>query len=297
MFDWSEKSSRPRQPVGDDRARGEPAAEPAGAAHRADEMDVDADESACCSRPATTRPSTTRSIKYVPEVVVGTCHTAFIALPAGHRLRQHPASGPDARHQHRRGRDRHRRPDRPAEDADDEPLHPVVAVVRDRRARVEGRLPAAHRLAARHRGRTSTPISSSSTATASPPRSRSSTRPTSSRNDVDADLGVYVQDTWTRGRLTLNPGLRFDYFNTSIPEQSVPAGRFVPARRVRRRSRTSRTGRTSRPASASSYDLFGNGTDRDQGQSGRLRAVTGHRLCRELQPDGDLDRHRGRGTI
>ena len=54
--------------------------------------------------------------------------------------------------------------------------------------------------------------------------------PTGSRNEVDADLGLYVQDTWTRGRITIAPGLRVDYFNTSIPAQSVPAGRFVPAR-------------------------------------------------------------------
>jgi hypothetical protein len=48
--------------------------------------------------------------------------------------------------------------------------------------------------------------------------------------NVNADLGVYVQDTWTTNRLTLSPGLRFDYFQSSIPPQSVPAGRFVPAR-------------------------------------------------------------------
>ena len=31
-------------------------------------------------------------------------------------------------------------------------------------------------------------------------------------------------------RLTLSPGLRWDYFNSSLPAQSAPAGRFVPAR-------------------------------------------------------------------
>jgi hypothetical protein len=48
--------------------------------------------------------------------------------------------------------------------------------------------------------------------------------------DVNADLGVYVQDTWTTRRLSLSPGLRYDYFNSSIPDQTAPAGRFVPER-------------------------------------------------------------------
>jgi carboxypeptidase family protein len=48
--------------------------------------------------------------------------------------------------------------------------------------------------------------------------------------DVNADLGLFVQETWTTKRLTLNPGLRYDYFNSSIPDQTASAGRFVPAR-------------------------------------------------------------------
>lgn len=48
--------------------------------------------------------------------------------------------------------------------------------------------------------------------------------------DVNSDLGVYIQDTWTTKRLTLSPGLRWDHFNSSVPEQTLPAGRFVPAR-------------------------------------------------------------------
>ena len=43
-------------------------------------------------------------------------------------------------------------------------------------------------------------------------------------------LGAYVQDTWTMRRLSLSPGLRLDYFASSIPAMSVEAGRFVPAR-------------------------------------------------------------------
>jgi hypothetical protein len=54
--------------------------------------------------------------------------------------------------------------------------------------------------------------------------------PIDNRVDVNADFGLFIQDTWTTKRLTLSPGFRFDHFNSSIPVQDVPAGRFVPAR-------------------------------------------------------------------
>jgi hypothetical protein len=47
---------------------------------------------------------------------------------------------------------------------------------------------------------------------------------------MKADLGLYVQDSWTLKRLTINPGLRYEYFNSAIQARAVEAGRFVPAR-------------------------------------------------------------------
>jgi carboxypeptidase family protein len=47
---------------------------------------------------------------------------------------------------------------------------------------------------------------------------------------MKADLGVYVQDSWTVKRLTINPGLRWEYFNSALQAKAVEAGRFVPAR-------------------------------------------------------------------
>ena len=49
-------------------------------------------------------------------------------------------------------------------------------------------------------------------------------------NLMGADLGLYIQDSWTLKRLTINPGLRYEYFNSSIQAKAVEAGRFVPAR-------------------------------------------------------------------
>jgi hypothetical protein len=91
--------------------------------------------------------------------------------------------------------------------------------------------------------------------------------PTSSKNDVSADLGVFMQDTWTTGRLTLNPGLRFDYFHTSIPEQSVPAGRFVPERQFDAIGDVASWKNVS-PRFGVSYDLFGNGATAIKGNVG-----------------------------
>ena len=47
---------------------------------------------------------------------------------------------------------------------------------------------------------------------------------------MGADLGFYLQDSWTLKRLTISPGLRWEYFNSSDQAKAVEAGRFVPAR-------------------------------------------------------------------
>src|SRR5439155_450292 len=47
---------------------------------------------------------------------------------------------------------------------------------------------------------------------------------------LKANVGIFGQDQWTLRKLTLNLGLRFDYFNAFIPPQSLPEGPFVPAR-------------------------------------------------------------------
>jgi hypothetical protein len=54
--------------------------------------------------------------------------------------------------------------------------------------------------------------------------------PTYSTMRLNADLGVYVQDTWTLGRMTLSPGVRFQYFNSSNEAIEIRAGRFVEHR-------------------------------------------------------------------
>jgi hypothetical protein len=49
---------------------------------------------------------------------------------------------------------------------------------------------------------------------------------------LDADLGLYVTDTWHFKRLAITAGLRFEYMSAEIDAENAPAGRFVSARSV-----------------------------------------------------------------
>jgi hypothetical protein len=50
--------------------------------------------------------------------------------------------------------------------------------------------------------------------------------PVHGREKLNADVGIFVQDSWTLNRLAITPGLRFEHFNTSISLESVGGGRF-----------------------------------------------------------------------
>jgi hypothetical protein len=78
------------------------------------------------------------------------------------------------------------------------------------------------------------------------------------RMRMRADLALYAQDRWTIKRLTLNYGLRFDYFNGYVPEQSTPASTFVPAREFAAVHDVPNWTDLN-PRVGASYDLFGNG--------------------------------------
>ena len=91
--------------------------------------------------------------------------------------------------------------------------------------------------------------------------------PIDSRADVNADIGVFIQDTWTTRRLTLSPGLRFDHFNSSVPEQDVPAGRFVPARHFAAIADVPNWNNVA-PRFGASYDVTGQGRTAIKGNVG-----------------------------
>jgi hypothetical protein len=77
---------------------------------------------------------------------------------------------------------------------------------------------------------------------------------------VNWDLGVYLQDSWTRGRLTLNPGVRLDHIKGEIRDQTAAAGRFLPERRFTQADYHKIPVFTDvNPRLGAAYDLFGNG--------------------------------------
>jgi hypothetical protein len=77
------------------------------------------------------------------------------------------------------------------------------------------------------------------------------------KQDIKADVGVYAQDKWTLRRLTLTGGIRWDYFNSSIPAQKTPADIWIPARTFAPVPNVPSWNDID-PRVGASYDLFGN---------------------------------------
>ena len=97
------------------------------------------------------------------------------------------------------------------------------------------------------------------------------------------ELGIFAQDQWTRKRLTLNYGLRFDYFNGWTPEQHLPGTRFVPARDLAAvHSIPSFTDLN--PRLGASYDLFGSGRTALKVSLGRYVEALGTSLTNNINP-------------
>lgn len=78
-------------------------------------------------------------------------------------------------------------------------------------------------------------------------------------NDVDADNGVFVQDRWTMGRLTLTGGLRYDYFRTSFPDTTIGPAQFAPNRNITIPAGVGVRWHDVSPRSGVAYDVFGDG--------------------------------------
>jgi hypothetical protein len=74
-----------------------------------------------------------------------------------------------------------------------------------------------------------------------------------------ADLGLYAQDKWSLKRLTLNLGLRFDYYANYFPEQHLGPGLLVPNRNVTFPETPWASWKDVTPRLGAAYDLFGNG--------------------------------------
>ena len=105
--------------------------------------------------------------------------------------------------------------------------------------------------------------------------------PIEQRNDIKADLGIFVQDSWAMRRMTINYGFRFDYLNAAVPEQHLPAGRFVPERNFAAVKNVPNW-KDINPRIGMSYDLFGTGRTAIKATIGRY--ISGGSLASNVNP-------------
>ncbi len=75
--------------------------------------------------------------------------------------------------------------------------------------------------------------------------------------EINHDIGLYAQDTWTVNRFTFNLGVRGDIFKNGNPPQVSPAGTWVPARDFP--ALPAADWKTIVPRLGVAYDVFGNG--------------------------------------
>jgi hypothetical protein len=87
--------------------------------------------------------------------------------------------------------------------------------------------------------------------------------PISRNPQLKANIGIYAQDQWAKGKFTFNYGIRWEYLKEEIPAQDRLAGRFAPAQHYDAITCDSLPGMTCwkswAPRLGVAYDLFGNG--------------------------------------
>ena len=83
--------------------------------------------------------------------------------------------------------------------------------------------------------------------------------PLSTTYHTDSDSGIYLQDKWTTGRMTLSGGLRFDHFANSSPESTATPTALLPTRNIVFRATDGVNFKDITPKLGAVYDLKGNG--------------------------------------
>ena len=105
------------------------------------------------------------------------------------------------------------------------------------------------------------------------------------------NIGIYAQDQWTIDRLTVNAGVRFDYFNGSYPDHAsgpadptnsvwVPQGSSFPGA-------TAAIWKDLQPRLGVAYDLTGNGRTALKASASRFGTRDAIALAGEVNPAGN----------
>ena len=96
-------------------------------------------------------------------------------------------------------------------------------------------------------------------------------------------MGVFVQDQWTLNRLTLNAGLRFEYFRAFAAASVQPAGRFLGEVAFDQVD-CAPCWKDLVPRLAGSYDLFGTGKTVIKASIGRYVGAQATGLANAVNP-------------
>jgi hypothetical protein len=107
--------------------------------------------------------------------------------------------------------------------------------------------------------------------------------PVDIRENLKADLGIFAQDSFTFHRVTLNAGVRFDYFNTGILDQSAPAGAWVPARSFKAIDDVP-SWKNVVPRLGLSWDLFGKGKTAIKASASKYDSIQGVGFAQTFDP-------------
>jgi len=103
-------------------------------------------------------------------------------------------------------------------------------------------------------------------------------------NRVDfQNVGVYAQDLWRIGKMTLNLGVRFDMFDGWSPTQTTPDTAFGPGFTTQRIEDTP-TWRDVSPRIGVAYDLAGDGKTAIKASAGRYIAAAGGGTVQPTNP-------------
>ena len=103
-------------------------------------------------------------------------------------------------------------------------------------------------------------------------------------NRVDFNnTALYVQDQWTLNRLTLNLGVRGDFFNGWSPQQDSPATAYLPALSFDRIENTP-TWKDISPRLGMAWDVGGDGKTAVKATAGRYMAAAGGQIVQQNNP-------------
>ena len=105
------------------------------------------------------------------------------------------------------------------------------------------------------------------------------------------DFGLFFQDSWTLKRLTINPGIRYDWFHPWVAQQTAPGSPWLPERRFDAIDDMLSFKNWS-PRLGVIYNLFGDGKTAVKANVGKYVAIMGNGQADLYNPLGVLTEQR-----